>query len=70
MKTLAIIFKDQSSIEIEAADWGRSAKTDMLRFLDEDSSVVATIKNDEVLAIIVRKHLVSHQVARKIPSGK
>ena len=69
MKTFAIIFRDQSSIEIEAADWGRSAKTDMLRFLDEDRSVVATIKNVEVLAIVERKHLASH-VARKVPVGK
>jgi hypothetical protein len=70
MKTFAIIFKDQSSIEIEAADWGRSAKTDMLRFLDEDRSVVATIKNDEVLAIVERKYLASHAVARKLPAAK
>jgi hypothetical protein len=67
MKTFAIIFRDQSSIEVEAADWGRSPKTELLRFLDEDRSVVATIKNEEVLAIVERKHLAVHQVPRKLP---
>ena len=67
MKTFAIIFKDQSSIHVEAADWGRSPKTELLRFLDEDRSVVATIKNDEVLAIVESKHLAGHHVNRKLP---
>lgn len=70
MKTFAIIFKDQSSIEIEAADWGRSPKTDALRFLDEERSVVASIRNEEVLAIVERKYLAAHHVARKLASPK
>ena len=70
MKTFSIIFKDQSSIEVEAEDWGRSPKTDMLRFLDEDRSVVATIKNSEVLAIIQRKFLAAHLVNRKLATSK